>query len=303
MGNKILDDTVDEIDSLKLSGIELDELTEEEENGDVLPDSDSIYGHYKGINLNAPSFEDHIMRLDEVKRLFSNDVIYNALFAYPYLPADGFEKSPIFTTKVLNPKKDKNKQKDKKPKAKEENHLKIFSYITVNQEPKSEEAKYAQFALPKSFWMRDKFTFFKDEGKGRFHVTTVESSHFMTKLLLSAKNRPGLFFKIKRETDALFYEDIAIYFPAQTKSKLQNKVVHSGQAFVLVKEDIALTAEMTKDIIKTFNALINDSYNELGGLYHVDSHQPIERYLENLPGASQSLPEEDITQTSVTLSL
>lgn len=303
MGKKNIDETVDGIDSLTLSGIELDELTEEENNADLVPITDSIYGHYKGINFDAPGFEEQVMRLDEVKRLFSDDVIYNALFAYPYLPTDGFGKSPVFTTKVLNAKKEKAKKKDKKPKGKEENHLKIFSYISVNQDPKSDEAKYAQFALPKSFWMRDKFTFFKDEGKGRFHVTTVESSHIMTKLLLSAKNRPGLFFKIKRETDALFYEDIAIYFPAQTKSKLQNKVVHSGQAFVLVKEDITLTAQMTKDIIKTFNAFIVDSYKDLGGLYHVDTHQPIERYLENLPTASKSIPEEDMTQTSVTLAL
>jgi hypothetical protein len=233
------------------------------------------YESYVGLYTNLSDFGEYIASQDEIQTLFKENTVFNAPFAYPFMPTDGFQKALIFKAKEIK-----------------ENDLLLDVDIEFNKAPTTKEGQLAKFILPKRFHMRDRLTFFKPNPLGKFIINTESSSHFMSKKMLAIHQRAGLFLKVRNNNNG-FYDKVAIYFPDKTSGKLYD-AVKNGQAFVLIADNITLTSDLIEDMSTTFNKLVKKSYGD-EGLYHIKTHTRLEDYLTTLRESDESEPLSCIT--------
>lgn len=232
------------------------------------------YSGFIGLNTNTQDFQLYVMQPEEIVALFSDSTTYDAIYAYPQVVAGGFREPPVFSGKISG-----------------DQSLTLQAEIVTNEFPKTCLTWFASKLLPASYIAKDRIEFAADKehgfGRGTCRVTTLEcirhdgSDASFARKLIAVENRPALFLKI-RDRSGAFYPDIAIFFPDKV-SGMTHQPVKNGEAFVLAKEGTWITQELLRDIIDSFNYLVNTSlYSEGNNLYSTNYKTPIESGISRL---------------------
>lgn len=224
------------------------------------------YHGFQGLHTEMDYFADYVMTPDEVLAFLDDNEI-NAHYAYPENVAGGFNAAPQFAAAEM-----------------EQNAgFHLLAHLTTNRRPKNFLQFIACLILPRSYTAEDHISFNEDNDKGfglgscrinSFKFTKANGHNaWLASKLLSVKNRPGLFLKIKNP-DGTDNNDIVLFFPAQT-DELTHKAVRYGESFVFSRQGVILTPERKQLIKQHFDLLIKPSYGVNNGLFDTTSHTPL----------------------------
>lgn len=223
------------------------------------------YAGIRNLYTEREGFDENVMKPEEIKNFFKENEKYTAPFAYPCSVANGFGKVPVFSGHEIH-----------------DDRFDLKAKLQKNTKPADCMTLVASLFLPKKFTATDEIKFVTDVengfGEGTCRVTSKDcrdedgKEAKLTKLLIGVKDRPALFLKVAKAGGG-FYDNIAIFFPAQVGT-LSHFPVRNGEVFVLVKKDVELTVEDLNNIQQSFVNLVQPSYGNQG-LYAIHDHRPL----------------------------